>query len=185
MKLSSSVRKQPKYSQGGIVLAIAVSTLNANGLNNLVIGRKADTENPDNELIDTLSLRAGATIHRLEFEDDQAYYNDSTQFGASIYPKHAVGYKFAGKTPALDAFSKVTDLTRTTHLVKTREGVCVLVGGDNGLKNEKNESGSGTASGDFNGFDLVISGAESRKAEIVPLALFEALLAQIDVAAGA
>ncbi|TGE08253.1 hypothetical protein [Hymenobacter fodinae] len=188
MKLGKSITRVARYAQGGLALAIALSTLTDKGLSSLLIEREPDPENGEGaEKIKTISLRpdAGVTIHRLEFEDDQAYYSDATQFGNNTYPKHAIGYKFAGKTRALDAFSKVADLTRTTHICKTRMGDYVIVGADNGLRNEKNDSGSGTAPGDFNGFDMVISGAESRKAELLTKEQFEGLLAQVDAAAAA
>ena len=180
MKLSKSVKKLPKYAQGGIQLAIAVSTLNEQGLPNLQITREADPDDAEAEIIKTIAVRAGATLIRLEFEDDSASYSDSTQFGTNTYPKHSIGYKFAGKSKVLDKLSKVADLTRTTHIVKTRMGECVIVGAENGLRNEKNDSGSGAAAGDLNGFDMVISGAETRKAEIITLAQFETLLAQVE-----
>lgn len=180
MKLSSSTVRVSKYAQGGILLALAISTLNAQGQNNLKVTRVADAENEGEEKIDALELIVGASIHRQEFEDDQAFYSDSTQFGANTYPKHSIGVKFAGKSGKLDKLAKICDLSRTTWLVKTRFGDWVLVGGDNGLRNEKNDSGSGTAPGDFNGLDMVLSGAETRKAEIVPKQVAEALLAQID-----
>ncbi|MDF7810754.1 hypothetical protein [Hymenobacter sp. YC55] len=183
MKLSKSHKRVARYSQGGLSLLIALSTLNAAGLSNLIITRVPDPEDADEEIISDIKLRAGATIHRYEFEEDQAYYSDSTQFGNNIYPKHMLGVKFAGKTVGLNRLSKVADLTRVTGICKTRMGEVVIVGADNGLKNEQNNSGSGSAGGDFNGFDMVMGGAESRKAELVPLPVFEALLAQIDGAA--
>lgn len=184
-KLSKSVTKEAKYSTAGLALALAISTFNEKGQNNLIIEREADATNPGNEVIKSITIRPGATIHRLEFEDNSGSYADPTQFGNNIYPKHSVNYKFSGKSKDLDAFSKVADLGRTTHLVRTKQNVSVVVGAENGLQAEKNDSGSGAAAGDANGFDMTLSGAEVRKAEIIPEALWQALLAKVDEPAAA
>jgi len=184
-KLSRSIIKEARYGTGGVALALALSTFNEKGQNFLAIEREDDPDNPKKKRIKGITLREGATIHRLDFEDGSCSYTDGTQFGNNIYPKHAVNYKFAGKTAQLDAFAETVDLSKTTHLLRTKLGTVVILGAENGLQAEKDESGSGAAAGDFNGYDITVAGAEARKAEIVPEAVWLALLGQVDGAAAA
>lgn len=167
--LTVSQRRTIAYKLGGIAVALAFNTFTDTGANQATLDVTG--------LI--LTVATGATIVRLEFEENEALYSDNTVIGANRFPKHIVGYKFAGRSNALNDLAKSFDLLRTTHVVKTHSGECLVLGMQNGLIAEKDDSGAAGKFEDFNGFDVVLSGGETAKAFLISLTEFNALAARV------
>ena len=167
MALNKSIRKTEQYTLGGIIVVLAFATKLPNGVNALTITR-TDRKSP----ITDLALDASVEVVRLEFEENEALFSDNTTFGANKFPKHQLGMKFSGRDGDKNAVIESLDLTRNTFLAKLASGAVVLLGGVNGLTGEKSDSGAGAKSEDFFGYDVLLSGAETEKAPVVPESVF-------------
>jgi hypothetical protein len=166
--LTVSQRRTISYKTGGLAVALAFNTFDATGANQATV-----------DATNKLTVATGAVIVRLEFEENEGLYSDSTTIGANRFPKHTVGYKFAGRSQSLNDLAVTLDLLRTTHVVKTRGGEFLVLGLTNGLIAEKDDSTSGAKLEDFNGFDVVLSGGETAKALVIDEATFLALATRV------
>jgi hypothetical protein len=169
--LSKSIRSESKYKLGGISTLLVWATKTASGIPQASV----------DPLTKAFTLAPAATVFRLEFEENSCLYSDNTTIGTNIYPKHIVGMKFAGRTQDLNDAAKAFDLSRHTFAARTFTGEYVVLGLSNGLKSEKNDSGAGATTDDFNGFDTVVSGGEVEKATIIAEADFLALAGRVTV----
>jgi len=177
-KLTTGFRRESKYAQGGVSQIISFNTFLENGLKAFTVTRDSDGK------ITGITMVGDNKPYVMESEIDQAAYSDATQIGTNRYCKHSLSLKLAGRTDALTSIAIAFDLSHTTHIVRTRQGQIVLLGEGNGLSSEKNDSGSGLAAGDFNGYDFTLSGAENAKAPIVPESVFNTLLTAAAAAPG-
>lgn len=173
-KLNQSIRKTQQYAIGGISVVLGFDTHLPNGLNALEIVR-ASIDAP----ITALNLEASVDVIRLEFEENEALFSDNTVIGANRFPKHQLGMKFSGRDGEKNAIIKAMDLNRGTYVAKLTTGQIVLLGGVNGLTSEKSDSGAGAKNEDFNGYDVLLGGAELEKAPIVPAAVFTTLAERV------
>lgn len=167
--LTKSIRTSPKYKMGGISTLLAWATKTAGGIPQASVDATSGA----------FTLAPGADVFRLEFEENSCLYSDNTTIGVNTYPKHLVGMKFAGRTKELNEAAKAFDLGRHSFAGRTFTGEYVVVGMSNGLRSEKNESGAGATTEDFNGFDIVLSGGEVEKATIITEAEFNVLAGRV------
>lgn len=178
--LTKSIRRTDRYAIGGIAVVLSFNTFLASGLNAAAITRgQANLGGAQDGPITGIDVDDTVKIVRLEFEENEALFSDNTTIGANKFPKHQLGLKFNGRDADKNAAIQALDLTRTTHVAKLHDGQIVLLGGRNGLIAEKSDSGAGAKAEDFFGYDVLLSGAETEKAPIVPLAVFEALAALV------
>lgn len=168
--LTVSTRRVNKYKLGGIAVALGFNTLTDTGVSQATVDSATGL---------VLTVATGAVITRHEFDENEALYSDNTVIGTNRFPKHLLGMKFGGRSNGLNTLAKTLDLVRTTWVVKTHNGECVVLGLTNGLISEKNDSGAGAKSEDFSGFDVVLSGGETEKALVISQAEFDALAARV------
>jgi hypothetical protein len=168
--LTTNTRRTPKYTLGGISTALGWNTLTAAGLPQATVDAATGK---------VLTVATGAIITRHEFDENSCLYSDDTVIGNNRYPKHLLGMKLGGRSSTLNDVAKTFDLVRTTWAVKTRSGEFLVLGMSNGLISEKNASGAGAGEGDFNGFDVVLSGGETAKAFVIDETAFNALAARV------
>lgn len=166
--LTKSTRRTSTYKLGGVSVALGWDTKTAGGIAQASV-----------DAAGAFTLAPGATVTRHEFEENTCLYSDNTTFGVNKYPKHVLGMKFAGRSQDLNDLAVTLDLTRTSWAVKTFTGENLVLGMSNGLTGEKDESGAGATTDDFNGFDVVISGGEVTKAIIITDAEFAALAGRV------
>jgi hypothetical protein len=156
-KLTTNVRKDNNYSQGGArTNVIAFPTFGANGVTPLAQYTPADGTGP----ITAIDLGNEKPVV-LECEKDKVAGTFPTQFGASTYIKQAMGLVLAGASKEKNTAAKAIDLTDHTYIVADRRGKFWLFGQLNGLRAAKNDGGLGSASGDLNGYDISVEGAEN------------------------
>jgi hypothetical protein len=167
--LTKSLRSEAKYKLGGITTLLAWVTKTSAGIPQASI----------NPTTGAFTLATGADVFRLEFDENSCLYSDNTTIGTNTYPKHLVGMKFGGRTQDLNDAAKAFDLGRHSFAARTFTGEYVVIGLSNGLKSEKNDSGAGATTDDFNGFDIVVSGGEVEKAAIITEAEFLALAGRV------
>lgn len=168
--LTKSYARTAKYKLGGVAVALGFNTFTDTGLNQASV---------DDATGLVLTVAAGATIVRLDFEENTAMFSDDTKIGNNRYPEHMFGFKLGGRSNDLNELAKTFDLKRTTFVLKTHTGECVVVGLQNGLVSSQNKSGAGAGTDDFNGFDVVLSGGETAKALVISKADFDALAARV------
>lgn len=166
MKLTENVRKTTGYSQGGSKSnVIAWPTFAANGVSQLV------TIQMDAGKVSGITFPAGEKPIVLECEKDKVAGTFPTQYGASTFVKQALGLVLAGADTEKNAAAKAMDLTDHCYVVGDRRGVYWLFGHQNGLRAAKNDGALGAASGDLNGYDVSVEGAENdRPLELTPAA---------------
>lgn len=166
--LTKSTRRESKYKLGGVATALGWDTKTAGGIPQASV-----------DAAGAFTLAPGATVTRHEFEENSCLYSDNTVFGVNKYPKHLLGMKFAGRSQGLNDLAVTLDLSRTSWAIQTFTGEYLVLGMRNGLTGEKDESGAGATTDDFNGFDVVISGGEITKAVIITEAEFNALAGRV------
>ena len=167
--LSKSVKRTSAYSFGGVPLVYAWPTFTPEGLNSATYTYATDGS------VATIIFDDNITPFLLEAEVETVAYSDNVQIGANRFPKHTVAMKFAGRSDGLNAVMAAFDLGRTTFCLQSATGKIVLVGGQNGLIAEKSESGAGATSTDFAGYDVVLSGAETKRIPTVDADAFAGL----------
>jgi hypothetical protein len=167
--LNKSLRRTDEYKLGGIATLLAWVTKTAGGIPQASVDPTTKA----------FTLAPGADVFRLEFEENSCLYSDNTTIGTNVYPKHIVGMKFGGRTQDLNDAAKAFDLTRHSFAALTFTGEYVALGLKNGLKSEKNDSGAGATTDDFNGFDIVVSGGETSKATIITADEFATLAGRV------
>ena len=165
--LAKSLRTASQYKLGGISTLLAWATKTTGGIPQATVTAGVFT------------LATGADVFRLEFDENSCLYSDNTTIGTNTYPKHLVGMKFGGRTQDLNDAAKAFDLHRHSFAARTFTGEYVVIGMSNGLKSEKNDSGAGATTDDFNGFDVVVSGGEVEKVTIITEAEFLALAGRV------
>ena len=166
--LTKNTRRASVYKQGGISVALGWDTTTPAGI------AQASVDNTG-----AFTLATGATVTRHEFEENTCMFSDNTTIGTNRYPKHMLGFKFAGRNAGLTDLAVTLDLKRTSWAIRTFTGEYLVLGMKNGLISEKGESGAGATTDDFNGFDYVISGGETTKAVLITEAEFNALTARV------
>jgi hypothetical protein len=164
-----TIRRASEYKLGGIATLLAWPTKTAGGIPQASVDPATKA----------FTLATGADVSRLEFEENTCLYSDNTTIGTNRYPKHIIGMKLAGRTDDLNEVAKALDLSRNSFAVKTFTGENLVLGMSNGLVAEKDESGAGATTDDFNGFDLVLSGGETTKAILITDAEFAALAGRV------
>ncbi|WP_375436675.1 hypothetical protein [uncultured Hymenobacter sp.] len=170
MKLTGNVRKTTGYSQGGAQAnVIAWATFLANGVS------LAATVELNAGKVSGITFAATEKPVVLECEKDKVAGTFPTQFGASTYVKQALGLVLAGADTAKNAAAKAMDLTDHCYVVKDRRGTPWLFGHQNGLRAAKNDGGLGGASGDLNGYDISVEGAENDRPLELTLEAYNAL----------
>lgn len=168
-RLALNILRTPQYKLGGVAVALGFNTFTNAGISQATVDAATGK---------ILTVAAGADIIRMEFEENTALYSDNTKIGNNRYPLHQFGFKLAGRTQLLNDTAVVLDLSRTTWVLKTHTGEYVVLGLSNGLISEKNDSGAGAGTDDFNGFDVLLSGGETAKALLIDKATFDALAAR-------
>lgn len=174
--LSKSVRRSNQYQLGGVSAVLAWPTFEADGTPNVNYVFTAG-------VITGASFASDTEPYLLEGEIDTVSFSDATQFGANRFPKHVVNIKFNGRSADLNEVVKALDLGKHTVMLRLTSGAVTILGRENGLSSEKDESGAGAKAEDFYGYDLVLSGAETEKAPICAPALFNTLAALVTPAA--
>lgn len=165
----TSFRRASSYKQGGVSTLLAWATKTAGGIPQASVDATTGA----------FTLASGADVFLMEFEENTCSYSDTTTIGTNRYPKHQISMKLAGRTQVLNDIAKAFDLTRTSFAVRTFTGEYLVIGMSNGLVTEKNESGAGATTDDFNGFDIVLSGGEITKAVLITEAEFNALSGRV------
>jgi hypothetical protein len=167
--LTKSIRRASEYKLGGVTTLLAWNTKTLGGIPQASVDPATKA----------FTLAPGADVFRMEFEENTCMYSDNTVLNTNRYPKHMLGLKLAGRTQDLNDVAKVFDLGRTSFALKTFTNEYVVIGLQNGLTSEKNDSGAGATTEDFNGFDMVLSGGETQKATIITEAEFLALAGRV------
>lgn len=172
----TNIRRGNGYAQGGLTTILAFPTFLANG----VTPSATYTRDPENKyLITGITLETGVVPVILEHEIDRANFTDNLVVGAGRYRAHTVGYTLSGVSAEKSKALEGSDLELYTYVVRDRRGKCHLLGELNGLIASQNNGGSGSAAGDLNGFEVIVSGAENGFAPEVELAAFATLSALV------
>ncbi len=173
--IAKNIRKTGKYAIGGVLAAIAWPTTIP------ATGARSATYTGTAPAVSGIALTAliddGGAPVLMEPEDGKAFYTDNVAIGNNTNLKPTFGGQFAALSDDLNVIAKAMDLTRHTYLVKTFMGKYKLLGRENGLKSEKNDSGAQAGNDGFAGFDFVVSGAELDRAPDVPESVWNSLLA--------
>jgi hypothetical protein len=174
-KLIASVKKENAYGQGGaLVTVLAFATFLADGVTPSV----TYTYN-QNGSIATATVAAGVKVVALDSEKDKVKLDFATQFGASTYVKQTLGLVLGGATQDKNTAAKAVDLEPHTYIVTDRRGKRWVAGILNGLQAEKNDGSLGGASGDLNGYDIAVAGAENDRPLEIDQAAFDTIKAAL------
>ena len=172
----TNIRRGNGYAQGGLTTILAFPTFLANGVTPAAtITRDATNE----KLITGITLDATVVPVILESELDKANYTANLTIGAGRYIQQTLGYTLAGADAAKTKALEDADLQLYTYLVKDRRGKCFILGETNGLIASQNNNGSGTAPGDLNGYEVIVTGVENGRPCEVELAAFATISALV------
>jgi len=176
--LSKNIKKNSVYAQGGITLLLAFTTYQANGLTPSATYTQSVVPGQEH-IVTGVAIAVDVKAHVLEFDEDKASFGQNLVVGNNRYIKQQVGMTFSGTSGDKNEIMKSFDLGKHTFACKTRMGKYMLLGRENGLVSEKNDSGSGSAPGDLNGYDLIVSGAENGHAQELTQEAWDALVAAL------
>ncbi|MCA8829438.1 hypothetical protein [Hymenobacter pini] len=174
-KLTSSVKQESKYGQGGaLVTVLAFATFLADGVTRAV----TYTYNQDGSVA-TAVVNADLKVVALDSDKDKVKLDFATQFGASTYVKQTLGLVLGGASQVKHDAAMAMDLEPHTYIVTDRRGKRWIAGIQNGLQAEKNDGSTGAAAGDLNGYDIAVSGAENNRPLEIVDAAFDAIKAKL------
>ena len=173
-KLTKSLKQEPNYRQGGaLITVLAIATFLADG-----VTRSVTYTFGEDGSVATAVINAAAKVVALDSEKDKVKLDFATQFGASTYVKQTLALVLGGASQAKSPEVKAMDLEPHTYIVTDRRGKRWIAGIFNGLTAEKNDGSLGAASGDLNGYDIAVSGAENER----PLEVVDAAMATFTAA---
>ncbi len=164
--LTASQHREAKYVIGGVAAALGVNTFTSQKLNQVTFNSSG-----------VMTVAQAAVIVSVDPEENTLGYSDDTKIGNNRYPEHTLMLKLGGRNAALNTMAQTFDLVRTTWFLKTKSGECLVLGAQNGLVSSQNKSGAGAGPDDFNGYDVILLGGETTKAQIITTAEFDALAA--------
>lgn len=168
--LTVSFARSSAYKMGGVAVALGFNTFTDAGLNQASVDTATGL---------VLTVAVGAVIVRMDFDENTASFSDDTKIGNNRYPEHVFGFKLGGRTQAQNTLAKNLDLRRTTWVLRTHDGINVVLGLRNGLISSQGKSGAGATADDFSGMDYVLTGGEIEKALVIDDATFDALIARV------
>lgn len=172
--LTKNIRRSSIYSQGGISRMLAFTTFLANGLTPTA----TNTKDGDGK-ITTITLDGTQKTYVLEFDEDNAGFTQNLVVGNNKHIKQAITMRFSFMDEDRNQMVKNFDLGKHTFAVATKTGKFFLLGEQNGLVSETNDSGSGSAPGDLNGYNITVSGVENGRAIELTKAAWDQLIAAV------
>jgi hypothetical protein len=171
--LSKSLRTAALYRMGGVVGILAIPTRLPNGSAGFTVQRSNTGEVTD------ITPLATNKFSGIDPEQASCNWADNLKVGANKYRQHQVGFKYGEISDATSEQMMALSLGTHTFVLKTKIGKAILLGENNGLTAEKDDSGAGATNDDLAGHDLVLSGGETVHAAVFPASVFDTIAATV------
>ncbi|MDO7846485.1 hypothetical protein Q5H92_08960 [Hymenobacter sp. M29] len=172
--LSKSLRTAPQYRMGGVVGILAIATFQDDKTPGFTVQRDQTT----NE-VTGITPQGTNKFHSIDPEEASCSWADNLKTGTNKYRQHQAAFKYGEISNATSAQMMNLSLGHHTLLLKTKNGKAVLLGENNGLTAEKQDSGAGATNDDLAGHDLVLSSGETVHASIMPASVFDTIAATV------
>ena len=132
-------------------------------------------------IVDSLTMKPGATFHTFQFEKNTASANQALTVGANKFITPTVSFLVAGYDQATKETMDIVSVATMVAIVKLRgSGKFLILGLGSGLEASANEGNSGAGEGDANGFTVTLVGVETEYANEINADVVDSVVVDVD-----